>query len=159
MNDAEKARTWELMSSLTFCMLTSWNGEILRSRPMGAFVRREENAVYFFTDVRADKDDEIERCPQVCLAFADVRKQRYVSVSGTAEVIEDFGKVKELWSIPAKVWWQRPDNPNLRLIKVTPSQAEIWDTPGQIVSNFKVALALLRGTTPNHDGEHVKVAF
>jgi len=159
MNDAEQARTWELMSSLTFCMLTNWNGEILHSRPMGAFVQRRENAVYFFSDARAEKNEEIRRYPQVCLAFADLRKQKYVSVSGTAEVIEDRDKVKELWSISAKVWWRTPDNPNLRLIKITPSEAEIWDTPGQVVSSLKVALALLKGTTPDHGGEHVKVAF
>src|SRR5438105_15920457 len=31
------------------------------------------------------------------------------------------------WSAPAKVWWKSPDNPDIRLIKVTPVVAEYWD--------------------------------
>jgi hypothetical protein len=29
-----------------------WNGSKLRARPMGAFVRRAEGLIYFFTDAR-----------------------------------------------------------------------------------------------------------
>lgn len=154
---------WELMSSLSFCMLTSWNGKILHARPMGAFVRRDENAVYFFTAAHRGKDGgkdaDVRRYPQVCLAFADLRRQKYVSLSGTAEIIDDRGKVRELWSTSAKVWWRTPDNPDLRLIKVVPTEAEIWDTPGHAISSLKVALALLKGTTPDHTGEHMTISF
>ena len=52
-----------------------------------------------------------------------------------------------------------PDNPNIRLIKVMPEEAEYWDTPGNFISGLKVAFALVKGTYPNHDGEHRKVAL
>ena len=52
-------------------MLSNWTGTELRSRPMGAFVRRAEGAIYFFTDECTHKDDEIRQYPQICLAFAD----------------------------------------------------------------------------------------
>ena len=123
---------------------------------MGAFVRPDENSIYFFTDDRAHKDDEIRQYPKVCLAFADTDGQKYVSVSGTAEVSRDRKKIEELWAIPAKVWWKTPDNPHLRLIKVTPEQAEYWDAPGNVISNLKVAFALVKGTYPPA-GKHDKV--
>jgi len=153
---ADVERAWELMEKVRFCMFSTWNGSKLRSRPMGAFVRRQEGAIYFFTDVRAHKDEEIRRYPQVCLAFADTAGQKYVSVSGTAQISSDRAKLHELWSIPAKVWWEGPDDPNVRLIKFIPEDAEYWDAPGNLMSNMKMVFALAAGRHPDA-GDHQKV--
>jgi general stress protein 26 len=149
---------WDLMESVRFCMLSTWAGTKLRSRPMGAFVRREEGAIYLFTDVRAHKDEEIAQFPKVCLGFADTSGQKYVSASGVAEINSDSEKIRELWSIPVKIWWDSPDDPNIRLIKVRPEEAEYWDSPGNVVSSVKVAFALLTGTQVNY-GDYQKVSF
>ena len=158
MNEHGIERVWELMESVRFCMFSTWNGRELRSRPMGAFVRREEEAIYFFTDARAHKDEEIVQYPNVCLAFADTHRQKYVSVSGIAEMVSDRATVSELWSIPTKLWWESPDDPNLRLIKVTPQDAEYWDTPGNVVNSIKVAFVLATGKHVSY-GDHDKVSF
>jgi general stress protein 26 len=152
-------RLWELMTLNSFCLLTNWDGRILHTRPMGAVLRREENAIYFFTDSHAHKDDEIARYPQVCLGFADTGNQKYVSVPGTAEIIADVDKMTELWTISAKAWWGSATNPDVRLIKITPRQAEFWDAPGNLVSNLRVAFSLMTESPPSHAGEHHKVAF
>lgn len=158
MPETDAGRAWDLMESVRFCMLSTWNGEELRSRPMGAFVRRDEDAIYFFTDQRAHKDDEIRRYPQVNVAFADPSGQKYVAVSGTAQVSDDRAKIRELWSIPTKFWWDGPDDPDIRLIKVTPHVAEFWDAPGNLVSSLKVTFGLITGTHPS-SGERKKVAM
>jgi general stress protein 26 len=158
MSEPTIDHVWDLMESVRFCMLSTWNGSRLRSRPMGAFVRRQEGLIYFFTDVRAHKDEEILQFPRINLGFADTHWQKYVSVSATAEVIDDRLKIRELWSIPTKVWWKSPDDPNIRLIKATPEEAEYWDAPGNVVSSVKVAFALLTGTRLGH-GDHEKVSL
>ena len=107
MAESDAERVWSLMESMRYCMLSTSSGQQLRSRPMAAFVRRSEGSIYFLTDQRAVKDEEIEQSPQVCLCFADPRRQNYVSVSGRATVSTDRSKIRELWSIPAKVWWNR----------------------------------------------------
>lgn len=63
-------RVWKLMDRIGFCMLATREGDDIRSRPMAAHVVRDENAVYFLTDVDSHKDDEIEAEPNVGLAFA-----------------------------------------------------------------------------------------
>jgi general stress protein 26 len=113
-------------------------------------VRRHENAIYFFTDRGAQKDDEIARFPEVCIAFADPSGQTYVSVCGRAQIVQDRAKLKELWSLPAKAWWGDPDNPNLLLVKVSPTEAEFWDPPGNVLSSLRVAFALAKGGPPPH---------
>jgi len=113
--------------------------------------------IYFLTDERAHKDKEIRQSPQVCLCFADPHRQDYVSVSCTAQISADRAKIRELWSVPAKIWWDSPDDPNIRLLTVTPEVAEFWDAPGNVVSSLKVAFALATGTHLDA-GEHKKVA-
>jgi general stress protein 26 len=158
MADATVDHVWDLMERVRFCMLSTWNGKRLRTRPMGAFVQRREDCIYFFTDARAHKDEEIIAHPQVCLGFADTSGQKYVSLYGRAEVLHDLQKIRELWSIPVKIWWESPEDPNIRLIKVTPEEAEYWDSPGNVVSGVKVAFALLTGAHVDY-GEHKKISF
>ena len=150
-------RVWELMQKITFCMLANWNGEALRARPMAAYLRQGENAIYFLTDARHHKDDEIAQYPQVCAAFAEAGGS-YVSVSGSAAVSNDRARIKELWSTAARAWWDSPDDPNIRLLRLTPEQAEFWDGPGKIVGYIKMAAAAITNTRPDY-GENRKVAM
>ena len=82
-------RVWDLMEKISICMLTTWDGNNLHSRPMDAHSRPADNAVYFLTDVRHHKDEEIERYPKLVLAFADNSGHNYASVSGAAAVLND----------------------------------------------------------------------
>lgn len=158
MSKSDVDHAWKLMKSIRFCMLTTGIGSASRSRPMGAFVRPEELAVYFFADRRAQIDDEIRQQSQVQLAFADPHRQKYVSISGIAEISVDPLTLKRLWSIPAKVWWHKPENPNICIIKVVLQEGEYWDAPGNLVSNLNIAFALATGRYPDA-GEHKQVKF
>jgi general stress protein 26 len=146
------------MKKISICMLASWDGHELHARPMGAYVRREDDAIYFLTDARHHKDQDIARYPKVCLAFADTSGQKYVSLAGDAEVSSDRSKIYELWGTPAKAWWESADDPNIRILKVTPEEAQYWDSPGTTVSYVKMAAAALTGSRPDM-GEKGKVAM
>lgn len=145
----DTAKVWDLADKIGFCMLTTSSGGQLRARPMSAHSERLENAFYFLTDVDSHKDYEIADNPNVCLAFADSKGQKYVSVSGGAEVLNDREKIKELWSTPAKAWWESPDDPAIRILKVTPHSAEYWDSPGTVISYIKMAAAALTSAKPD----------
>jgi general stress protein 26 len=123
---------------------------------MAAFVRRDEDAVYFLGDARRHKDEEIEQNPNVGLAFAD--GQRFVSVTGRASVSQDKAKIKDLWSPMVKAWWESPDDPNIRLITVTPDDAEFWDGPGKIIGTIKLITAAATTSRPSY-GENRKVSM
>jgi general stress protein 26 len=121
-------------------------------------LKPDERAMYFLTDVRNHKDDEIERDQNVCLTFADASGQRYVSVSGVATVTNDRERIAALWSPAADVWFKGKDDPNVRLLHVAPGQAEFWDGPGALVTLVKMAAATLTGTPPDL-GTNKKVSF
>ena len=59
MADNDFDRVWELMKKIGICMLASWDGRELQARPMGAYVRHEDNAIYFLADARHHSDDDI----------------------------------------------------------------------------------------------------
>jgi general stress protein 26 len=151
-------RVWNMMDKISICMLTTHDGDELRSRPMSAMPRREENALYFLADARRHKEIEIRGNPHVNLAFADAKGQKYVSVTGNAQVLNDRAKIEEVWSTPAKAWWNDPKDPNIRLLKVVPRDAEYWDSPGTVVSYVKMLAAAATGTRPAM-GENRKVSL
>ena len=156
--DNDIDRVWRLMKKIGFCMLSTRDGEDIRARPMAAHVAPEEHAIYFLTDAASHKDEEIARNPNIGLAFADAGDQKYVSLTGRAEISNDRRKIKEIWSTPAKAWWDSPDDPSLRLLKVTPKDAQYWDSPGTVVSYVKMLAAAVSNSRPAI-GDNAKVSL
>ncbi len=64
-----------------------------------------------------------------------------MSIFGAAEVQNGRVKIRDLWATPAKAWWDSSDDPSIPILKVTPSSAEYWDTPGTAISYIKKAAA------------------
>ena len=50
------------------------------------------------------------------------------------------------------------EDPNIRVIKIIPDDAEFWDTPGSVISYVKMAAAAITGNRPDL-GENRKVAM
>ena len=157
-NARDVDRVWELMQKIGFAMLVTRDGDKLRARPMSAYLERDNNAVYFLTDARRHNDDEIAKNPGINLSFADASDQKYVSVTGTAVVSNDRAKIKQLFATEAKAWWDSADDPNIRVLKITPDDAEFWDSPGTVISYVKMAAAAVTGTRPEI-GDNRKVAM
>ncbi|WP_274423610.1 pyridoxamine 5'-phosphate oxidase family protein [Chelativorans sp. YIM 93263] len=142
-------RVWELIDKIGICMLVSRDGIDLRARPMAAFLDRDTHLIYFLTDAESHKDEELADDPHVAMAFADTGSQAYLSVTGTAEVTNDREKIRQLWSTPAKAWWKSPDDPSIRVLKVTPKDAQYWDGPGTVASYIKMAAAAVSDARPD----------
>lgn len=157
-NARDQDRVWELMKKIGFAMLVTHDGDKLRARPMSAFLDRDANEILFLTDARRHKDDEIARHPGVNLSFADAGSQKYVSLTGNATVSNDRAKIKKLFTMPAKAWWDSAEDPNIRVLKITPDDAEFWDSPGTVISYVKMAAAAVTGTRPEI-GDNRKVAM
>jgi general stress protein 26 len=157
-NARDQDRVWQLMEKIGFAMLVTRDGDKLRARPMSAYIERDNNAIFFLTDARRHKDDEIARNPSINLSFADASAQKYVSLTGTAVVSNDRAKIKQLFTTPAKAFWDSADDPNIRVLTFTPDDAEFWDSPGTVISYVKMAAAAVSNTRPEV-GENRKVSM
>ena len=151
-------RIWELAKRIGVAMFVTWDGERQRARPLAANVEKDERAIYFLTDVHGEKDDQVEKFPVVTLTFSDHQHSKYVSITGKATVSNDREQIKDLWSPFAKAWWDSPEDPAIRVIKVVPQDAELWDSPGRIVTTISMLAAAVTGRTPKI-GENAKVVL
>jgi general stress protein 26 len=153
-------RVWELMKEINIAMLITHDGhgDRLRSRPLAARPHAEENAIYFLSDAQAAKDHEIEANSHVCVAFAETKKQKYVSVTGEAVVSNDRAKIKQLWSAADRGFWNDENDPSIRIIRVTPSNAEYWESSAGPLAAVKMAIHGLTGSKADL-GENEKVVL
>jgi general stress protein 26 len=159
-SEGKPDRVWSLMQDIKVAMVVTHDGhgDRLRTRPMAARPDPEENAIFFLTDESAGKDEEINRNGNVCLAFADIKGQKYVSVTGAARVSNDRAKIKAIFSTADKAFWKDADDPAVRLLRVDPAVAEYWEGPGLVVSIVKMIGAALTGGDRDL-GDNKKVAM
>lgn len=157
-HDDHVERIWELAKRIGIAMFVTWDGKEQRARPLAATVKKEEGAIYFLIDINGEKDDQIAEFPHVSVSFADHKASKYVALSGKAELSNDRARIKELWTPFAKAWWDSPEDPAIRVIKVTPRDAELWDSPGRIVTTISMLAAAVTGRAPKI-GENAKVVL
>jgi len=156
--DATPQDVFDLVEAVGIGMLvtTREGSQQLRARPMASHVLAEEGVICFLTDVAGRKDDEVFKNPHVCLAYADPKSERYASISGMATVSNDRAKITQLWSFFAKAWWDSPDDPAIRLVRVVPGDAEMWKGSGRLATAIKMVAAVATGSRPDL-GENAKV--
>ena len=128
-NTASLKKVADMMRDLDFCMLTTHadNGQ-LRSRPMSNNGEVEfDGDVWFFSGADTRKVADIETEARVELSYADTQTFRFVSMSGTATIVRDVDKKRELWIDDLARWFKDgPESEDVVLIKVTPSVVAYW---------------------------------
>jgi general stress protein 26 len=151
-NDHEKLG--ELIHGIRTAMLVTLDdGGLPRSRPMSTQETDFDGSLWFFTSVDSHKVRHIEGNPRVHLSYSSPSSEQYIAVDGRAEVLDDRAKAKELWSVFLKAWFEGPDDPKLRLIRVDVERAEYWDSPGGTIgSMLSIAKAIVTGKPD--DGGH-----
>jgi len=129
------AQLAELIKDVEVAMFTTTGVDgRLYSRPLGTQQVAFDGDLWFATAADSPKVAEIARNPRVNVAYASPGKNTYVSVAGTARIVDDRAKVEELWSAPMKLFFPGgKDDPNLRLIHVRAETAEYWDGLGTLL--------------------------
>ena len=117
-------------------------------RPMSAIKVCDQGNIWFFSEKNSEKNMAIEADNKVQLFFSHPAKGSYLVVNGQAEIILDKTKIEELWTPVAKLWFKEGKyDPNISIIKVTPTNAYYWDTDGNRMINFlKILASVVTGT-------------
>ena len=157
-NDLQKLQ--ELVKDIDFCMLTTVDeGGDLHSRPMSSNGDIDADGdIWFFTNASSHKVSEIAKLPKVNVSFADPDNQRYVSVSGTAQLVRDRAKIAELWRPEFKIWFpEGKDDPEIALLRISLEKAEYWDSPSSTIGYaLSFVSSLVTGKEPDL-GENKKI--
>jgi general stress protein 26 len=152
------ARVWDILEATGVGMLTTRFAGGLRARPLDARPDRDEGAIYFLTDSRGLKDDEIESAADVCFTVTNARDKAYLSITGHADVLHDRARAARIWKKADEVWWpDGPEDKNLLVLRLEPDIAELWDGPASAaVARHEFAKARATGQKPDL-GESRKV--
>ncbi|MDX2163273.1 MAG: pyridoxamine 5'-phosphate oxidase family protein [bacterium] len=155
----EKLR--DLIKGINIAMLTTLDSRdgTLRSRPMATQEMEFDGELWFFTDGDSAKVLEIEREQQVNVSYADNGRQRYVSVSGTAFVVQDRAKMQELWNPMLKAWFPDGiDTPGIALLRIDVEKAEYWEGSSRIAELLAMAKAAVTGDSADDElGKNEKI--
>lgn len=150
----------EITEGIDFCMLTTIDGGVLRSRPMSTQDADPSGDLWFFTSEDTHKVEEIEKDNRVAVAYSKPADNTYLSISGRASISNDRAKMKELWSPILKAWFPEGlDDPKLCLLKVQMEQAEYWEgSSSKLVELFGMVKAIATGQEADY-GENKKLSL
>ena len=126
----------------------------LHSRPMSFLEWSDEMGLLFFTRARSETVQQIRAQRTVNLGFCEPSQNTYVSIVGEARVLNDRPLMERLFAPIMKNWFPGgADDPNLRLLTLTPSTAEFWDGLSGLPLLLSLAKARLT-ETKQPLGEH-----
>jgi general stress protein 26 len=159
-NPIEKVK--KLIHGIRIAMLTTVDTDgSIRGRPMATQDTDFDGTLWFFTRASSHKVEEATRNFQVGAQYSDPDGQRYVSLSGKAELVQDKATLKAKWSPLVKAWFPKGlEDPELALLKIDVVRGEYWDAPSsKIVELVGLAKATLTGQPLSQDamGEHAEV--
>jgi general stress protein 26 len=153
----------QLIKDMHIAMMTTVAADgSLRSRPMAAQQLQPDGTLWFLTEARSPKIEELHRDNRVNISFADEKGNRFVSMSGMAEEVFDRAKVKDLWNPLYKAWFPNgPEDPNVVALRVDVSTAEYWDSAKSTMV-YAIGLAKAAITGRRYEGEatdHGRISF
>jgi len=133
----------------------------LHARPMTTQNKALEadDSLWFFMSKASGPVEDIKVNPVVGLVYADPSSDTYVSVSGTAAMLEDAAKKQQLWNKVAEAWFAGgPTDPDLALVQVKIAHADYWDVKeSKLVQLLAMAKAAVSHKPPTQLGEHGQV--
>ena len=129
----EKARkkVIALIEDLDYAVVATHTADgAIHARPMAYRSVESGGDLWFLTKLDSRKVQEIKANPKTLVSFADPKKQNFVSIMGTSEIVTGRAKVQEVWSELYRAWFPGgPEDDNVVAIRVHTEHAEYWDTP------------------------------
>jgi general stress protein 26 len=165
MNEAKQQEVlWDLIKETRVGMLSHRHTDgSLHSHPLTTMNKtlEEDGCLYFFVSRSTEVGQRLRQDGNVNLAYANPDKDSWVSVTGTAQVLEDLQKKKELFNPMAKAWFPGgPEDPDVELVEVRIDEAEYWNVKqNKLMQILKMGKAAATGTRPKKMGEHEEVHF
>lgn len=155
---------WNLIEKTRICMLAHRHADgSLHAHPLTTMNESlgEDGCLYFFVSRSTEVGQRVAQDGNVNLSYANPDKDIWVSVSGTARILDDAAKKKDLFGPMAKAWFPGgPEDPDLQLVEVRIGEAEYWNVKqNKLVQMLKMGKAVATGDRPSQLGEHEEVQF
>ena len=133
-------KLWSLIKEVRYPVITTHRSDGgLQSRPMTMQNRDSDplDFLWFFAPRDSDQVADLQWDSSVSIVFSDPGRGAYVVVFGSASVVEDAARKRQLWSQEAQSWFSAgPDDPAMALVRVRIIQADCWDVTSNTVTHL-----------------------
>lgn len=141
-----ETRLWNALRSDRVLMLGLAGKDDGHTRPMTAILEDEDRSpIWFFTSI----DNEIVTAGggRAVAAFVSKGHDLFATIHGKVTIDTDPLVVDRLWNSMIAAWFEGKDDPKLRLLRLDPEGAQIWENASSILAGFKA----LFGADPKED--------
>lgn len=130
----------------------------LKLVPMSHTPDRGAMALWFITAQGVNLVQQLEGGSKDALyVVADGGGKLFARVEGRLELSSDRAKLDEIWNAVSSTWFDEgKQDPDVRLLKLSISGAEVWTTTGGLGFLYEVAKAKVTGAQPDM-GEHFQL--
>lgn len=155
----ELPQVLELIRHIRIALLTTFDRDgTFHTRPVQTLEVDDDGKLWFFTDVKSGKADELRADMRVSLGYADTAANQYVAVSGVGTVQQDPCRARELWQVEQRAYYPAgPLDKRLGVLKVQIERAEYWIAPGRLSYLFAALMAAATGKPAAVLGENKRV--
>lgn len=125
----------DIMNTAQTCALITIDHDgNARVRTMDAFLPENDFTVWFGTNPKSRKVAQIKNNPNVTLYYLDPNQSGYVTIHGSAQLVNDTSEKEKRWKEAWKAFYKNKTDDYL-LIKVTPKWMEVISYAHGIVSD------------------------
>lgn len=126
---ADVQKVYELISDMDIAMVTTVDSSSpegrLTSRPLSTQVAEKDGDVLFLVRSSSPVASDVRADPRVNVAYSSMKA--WVSLAGTATLVEDRALVERLWSKGADAFMEGgPENPDNVVLRVSGDTAHYW---------------------------------
>ena len=145
----------DLLKKFRFAMLTTREPDgTLTAHPLTVQEAEFDGDLWFIVGTHASAVEHVASDSQVGVSFSS--NDAWLSLAGTAEVVHDQGKLKQLWSSSVEAWFpDGPESSDVTLLKVSALSGEYWDSPGGRIASA-VSFVKSKLTGQPYEGENEK---
>ncbi len=109
---------------------------------------RPPGTTWFLTERSSEKVQALEADPRVNVAYAS--DAGWVSLSGTAHVEQNRGKVEDLWDASSGAFMSvGPEDPDNIALRIDATTAEYWESPGKVTAAVQFVKGLVTDSQPD----------
>ena len=127
--DGDVAELARRIAGIRFAMVTLPDADgRLRGRPLTVQDLDADGRLWFLVSRSSEWASGVGASgTQANVSFADPDDARWVSVSGTATLVDDRARIDEMWSALYSAWFDGKDDPDICVLRFDADVADYWD--------------------------------
>lgn len=147
-HDDQLSTVRSIMKDVRTCMfVTSADTGDLHAAPMTTQEAEFDGDAWFIAKADSETVRNLTSRPHVNVSYSG--STSWVSLAGTASVVDDVAKKKDLWNTFTEAWFpEGQDDPSVVVVKVSGDSAQYWDSPGRLAMTLSMVKARVSGTAP-----------